>query len=618
MRLLHPFNLLWLLPIAGLIVAMYILKLRRQDVIVSSTFLWRQAIRDVQANAPFQKLRKNLLLLLQLLAALLLVLILAQPFWHTSGLGGRSIVLVLDVSASMLATDESGSRMDAARQRALQIIGDMKPQDQVMVIAASARPEAVTGFSSDRSVVSQAVSRLTARQTRANMRDALNLAAALVATRDAAQIDIVSDGAFEPVIGVNLGKTHVHFHPVGRRSKNVGITAVDYRRNPAGEGTIEVLIALNNFDSQPQTFTVELTHEKRLLDAREVTLPPGGENLDIFEIPEPQQPVTLTARLDADDEFAADNQASLILLPRKPIRTLLVSDGNLFLEKALQVDPNVELSSVHLAGFTSPDGFDVVIFDRAAPAKLPEGNYLFVNCGSDQSPAEPGAEAENQTLIDPDRSHPTLRYVDFAAARWTRMRRGTPAGWAQELASFEWGPAIIAGEKGRMRALWIGFGLDLNDGPFPLTVSYPIFLSNAIRWLSFSEDAAATQIRTGTTITLDTPADVQTITITKPDGTRREIAASGRGGTAFDDTDQSGIYTATGANGYRRLFAANLSSYAESNIAPRHDHDFGAPLPGEPGRQVAIQRALWPWLAAALLGLLALEWWAFHRRAFVR
>jgi hypothetical protein len=618
MRLLHPFNLLWLLPIAGLIVAMYILKLRRRDVTVSSTFLWRQVIRDVQANAPFQKLRKNMMLLLQLLAALLLVLILSQPFWRTRGLGGRSIVLVVDASASMLATDENGSRLDAARRKALQIIGDMKPQDQVMVIAASARPEAVTGFSSDRSVVSRAVNSLTARQTAANMRDAVNLAAALVATRDAAQIDIISDGAFDPVTGVNLGKAHVIFHPVGRRSKNVGITAADYRRNPAGEGTIEVLLALNNFDSQPQTFTVELTHEKSLLDAREVTLPPGGESMDIFEIPEPQQPLALTARLDVKDEFAADNQASLIILPRKPIRTLLVSSGNLFLEKALQADPNVQLSSVNLAGFAGPEGFDVMIFDRAAPPKLPEGNYLFVNCGSDQSPAEPGPEAENQTLIDPDHSHPTLRYVDFSASRWMRMRRGTPAGWAQELASSESGPAIIAGEKGRMRALWIGFGLDLNDGPFPLTVSYPIFLTNAVRWLSFSEDTAASQIRTGATIMLDTPPDLRTITIIKPDGTRREIAVSGRGGAAFDDTDQTGIYTATGANGYRRLFAANLSSYAESNIAPRPDQDFGANPPGDPGRQVTIQRELWPWLAAALLGLLAFEWWAFHRRTFVR
>src|SRR2546423_14724202 len=113
MNLFHPLSLLWALPLSGLIVLMYILKLRRKDVVVSSTFLWRQVIRDVQANAPFQKLRKNLLLLLQLLAAALLVLALSRPFWRGHGIGGRSVVIVVDTSASMATTDESGSRLEA-------------------------------------------------------------------------------------------------------------------------------------------------------------------------------------------------------------------------------------------------------------------------------------------------------------------------------------------------------------------------------------------------------------------------------------------------------------------------------------------------------------------------
>src|SRR2546426_9685746 len=93
MHFFNPLNLIWLLPMAGLIILMYILKLRRKDVVVSSTFLWRQVIRDVQANAPFQKLRKNLLLFLQLLAALLLVLALTRPFWRGKGIGGRGGVV---------------------------------------------------------------------------------------------------------------------------------------------------------------------------------------------------------------------------------------------------------------------------------------------------------------------------------------------------------------------------------------------------------------------------------------------------------------------------------------------------------------------------------------------
>src|SRR5258706_13456194 len=98
MNFFNPLSLLWAIPLSGLIILMYILKLRRKDVVVSSTFLWRQVIRDVQANAPFQKLRKNLLLFLQILAASLLVLAVTRPLWPSRGVGGRNVVIVVDTS----------------------------------------------------------------------------------------------------------------------------------------------------------------------------------------------------------------------------------------------------------------------------------------------------------------------------------------------------------------------------------------------------------------------------------------------------------------------------------------------------------------------------------------
>src|SRR5437870_2304001 len=126
MRFADPVSLLWLARMAGLIVLMYILKLRRRDVVVSSTFLWRQVIRDVQANAPFQKLRKNLLLFLQLLAIALIVLALSRPFWRGKGIGGRSVVIVVDTSASMMATDVGRNRLEEAKRVAREVVRGMQ------------------------------------------------------------------------------------------------------------------------------------------------------------------------------------------------------------------------------------------------------------------------------------------------------------------------------------------------------------------------------------------------------------------------------------------------------------------------------------------------------------
>ena len=105
MHLLSPWWLLLFLPLAGLLILLYLLKLRRRNHVVPSIFLWDQALQDLQANAPLQKLRRNLLLLLQLIVLLLVVLALVRPAMQWRKGAGRNMVLVLDVSASMRATD---------------------------------------------------------------------------------------------------------------------------------------------------------------------------------------------------------------------------------------------------------------------------------------------------------------------------------------------------------------------------------------------------------------------------------------------------------------------------------------------------------------------------------
>src|SRR4029079_19151563 len=113
MSFLTPLALLSALIIGPIIVAMYLLKLRREDRRVSSTFLWQRIVRDVEANALWQKLRRTLLLLLQLLLLALLALALARPFFRTAGIAGRNLIVIIDRSASMQATDVAPSRLEA-------------------------------------------------------------------------------------------------------------------------------------------------------------------------------------------------------------------------------------------------------------------------------------------------------------------------------------------------------------------------------------------------------------------------------------------------------------------------------------------------------------------------
>ena len=94
------------------------LRLRRRDVPVGSTFLWQQLVRDVEANAPWQRLRFSWLLLVQLLIAALVVLAAARPFTAQTSDLAANVVLIVDTSASMATRTDDEDRMALARERA--------------------------------------------------------------------------------------------------------------------------------------------------------------------------------------------------------------------------------------------------------------------------------------------------------------------------------------------------------------------------------------------------------------------------------------------------------------------------------------------------------------------
>src|SRR3954469_25659191 len=106
MRFLAPAAFLFALTIPVVIV-FYLLKRKRIVRLVPSTLLWQKFLAESQASAPFQRLRHNWLLLLQLLMLILAILALARPYFSGKSTGGRLLVVILDGSASMQSTDES-------------------------------------------------------------------------------------------------------------------------------------------------------------------------------------------------------------------------------------------------------------------------------------------------------------------------------------------------------------------------------------------------------------------------------------------------------------------------------------------------------------------------------
>src|SRR5262245_33495472 len=158
------------------VVVFYLLKRKRVVKLVSSTVLWQKFLADSQASAPFQRLRKNWLLILQLLILALVVLALMRPFLAGNARESRLRVLILDGSASMQATDEKPSRFEKARAEALKWVEGLRDTEQMMILLAGASTEVKQSPTSDKTALRRALASCMPADSSTRLADALKTA----------------------------------------------------------------------------------------------------------------------------------------------------------------------------------------------------------------------------------------------------------------------------------------------------------------------------------------------------------------------------------------------------------------------------------------------------------
>ncbi|MCE5198791.1 MAG: BatA and WFA domain-containing protein [Armatimonadota bacterium] len=612
MNFLSPLSLILFIPLGGAVVVLYLLKLRRKERVVSSTMLWQDAVADLQADAPFQKLKKSLLLLLQIVALALLVFAVARPYVRAKGISENRIVVILDSSASMQACDMKPSRFGWAKNKALEVVNKMGPRDSMLVMTASTKTRVVQSFTSDKKTLSSAISRLAPTDAPCNMRQALVLALSLVAGRSTAPPSLVifSDGKFGSLSDLPVGGARLDFVKVGSDSDNVAITGLDSRKNLSG--TQQVFIGLKNFSRRERGFNLEIYVNDKLYDIREESLTPGQIKQEMLE---DLQGVggRVTAKLDIDDQLAADNSGSVYLAKPRKIDVLLVSKGNVFIENALNLDPRTRLTRADAvpAGISKQD-YDVVVFDRIAPpAKLPAGGYLLIGTSAAQGPAEVLGKASRPAVVDSDLHHPVTAYVDFSGIRLAEAEYLKPKPWGTALVEGERGPMVCAGSMGGRSFVQMSF--DLLKSDFPLHVGFPIFIANCLDWLAPSGEGGGSEgARTGQPAYIDVPASCRKIAIIDPGGEKQSINVT-QTPVVYSDTERAGVYHVMGKD-FSREFACNLASPAESDTAPREVVSVGGRQLASRGKAVETNREMyWPLILLAL-AVLSFEWYAYHRR----
>jgi hypothetical protein len=318
-----------------------------------------------------------------------------------------------------------------------------------------------------------------------------------------------------------------------------------------------------------------------------------------------------TVRHTAADDLRADNQASVVSQLPRPVRVLLVTRGNRFLEKALRTGGDVELSlAADLADEAA--AWDFVVLDGVTPASWPAGNVLAIGVAAPDWFERVGT-VRAPPILDWRTTHPLLRAVNLDNVRISEGLAVPAPRWGSVLVDSTSGPLVVAGERGRQRVIWVGF--DVLNSDWPLRVSFPMFVANAVDWLNpASARAARLNLRAGDPLRVELPGAVGQLDVRPPGGEWMSVPvtdATGEG--VFGGTDRQGIYGVRwGTN--ETAVAVRALDLRESENSPRDEVKFGR----FGGAAATLMRSanleIWRWFAAAAAAVLLFEWWYYHRR----
>ncbi|WP_315857261.1 VWA domain-containing protein [Rhodopirellula halodulae] len=657
-----PWAVLAAVPLG--IVLLYFLKLRREPVEVPSTYLWSRTIEDLHVNSLLQRLRNSVLLFLQLLAVLLAAVALFRPGMRGEASSLGRMVFLLDTSASMQApagsTNEAGqggrTRFEEARRQIGERIDTMTDSESAMLVTFSDRAEVMQAFTSDRNRLRDALDRCDVSNRPTDILGALKAADGLANPRRTSEIGDVndvqvadampaelllySDGNFADVTQFSLGNLQPTYVAVGESDvSNLAIVSFSAQRDLQNPNQIQVFATILNTGNAARSTEASLYLDQSLVDAASVELEPEEQTGLSFTIESPDA-VALRLKLDRKDDLGIDNEAFAALTPAGLVSVLVVTPGNRALELGLTTPKSQQIASCEFVspGYLDSDAYskranagkdDLIIFDRCRPKSMPMTNTFTMG----EVPSDDWkwtSDPASLTLIDIDRTHPVLRYLELYSLLVFSGRSVEGPPGALTLIESDIGPTMSIASRDGYQDLVLGFPLVSEDDSGETQAntnwyaerSWPVFLFNVLRHMAgAAQSSAAPSYQPGQTVMTRLENVLEKVEV------KREVRGGqseslgeqpvGAGGLVeVVETSEPGNYQLVAADTDQVVdrFAVNLFDARESRLAVQPKVELGYESVAAADAGIEVRREFWRWLLLAVLALLVVEWWFYTRR----
>ena len=531
---LWPLAFVILVPV---IIIMYMMKQKAKEQKVSSLYLWSEMIKNDRANTPWEKLKKNWLMILQIITLLVLIAALTSPYFLSGLVSSGKTCIVIDSSASMkFLYDENQTRFDKAKEEAISYVRKLKNGTEISLITSDKNAILLSGKSQNKNEIIDMIKNLEVSNYPGDASEGVSMAKALALDSKGLQTLVITDSTIDVE---NLDAMVVDVY------SDIPNVAVEYVSHGFKDSELDVLVKVTNFSNEEVKRDVSLYQGENLLVTKEVEIEANSSEVVYFEDVDMDGSVYF-AQVSGKDACDDDNISYDVLSDGSERRVLLMTRANVYLEKALNLIPGIAVTKSEdissLDDFAKQE-FDLYIFDSMVPSTLPkQGNIIIFGSECEEIAQIDDYIADGRIIYGLESK--TTKYLDglsFGVSNTYSYRvpeYATPFLATNGISEGDTANVAFIGEKqGRTYAM---IGFDLHNSDFPLYMEYPLLMYNLVNECVSSGIISNYVYFSGDAVAVNANIEGSLPNVIKPGGEVTELTDYRYN---FSDTKEYGVYS---------------------------------------------------------------------------
>ena len=600
----------WFALLAVLLI-IYLLRPRRQRIVVPSLMLWLPDERNETGNSFWRWLRRHLLLILQILALIALILSLARPAWSQSERITQDLVLIVDGSGRFTAPAGTGTVFESVQRAAREYVEEIDSPAAVSIILAANLPRIVAVRESSVGAVRDALRDLEPGYGPADMEAALEIGQSILRDGPGGSIAIISDGRFRITNSQLLNNAGLV--EVAPSAPELRIDRVIARQAP--DGGMQVLVGVASTFADSNAIEVKLAVGGAEVASRSVQVPANSWAGVVFEDVGPASTANISVSLAGQP--ASETRAGAPpsrMSGSTELRAAVVSGEPSSYIRALDVLPNVIVQGVAPSEYDPGASFDLYVFDRFVPDTLPRASMIFFNPPLDNLVFEVSAEVSGSLPIEAHNS-PLLQFVDLSFLEPGEGGSISIPEWSRPDLLLDAGAAMFHGVLDGRRTVVASF--DPVDAGMTDTAAFPMFMLNAVEWanpLRAPPDASRVSVGQKLHVQPHPQATELRVSGSKGESAKRFDAVDA---SAIGPFDEAGLYKLTQVATTRTLGVEEFTVHAPwASDSPPDSKITVGPAPALNSASLEtrdVSSELWTWIALVALLIMGGEWLWFNK-----